>query len=444
MGQSTLENKNSVKSTVILGVGTFLEYFDLMLYTHMAVVLTEVFFNHSDPYTIKMNSAYSFIATFCLKPVGSLIFGKLGDKIGRTPILIFSISIMAITCLIIAFLPSYEEIGFKASLTILICRALQGMSVVGESTAAELYVAEGISPPVRYYRVAIIGFCGIIGMFTSLLVAKTVLYLGLDWRIIFYIGIIISIVGFVARLNLRESKDYTDTKKLLEKRKYDKRLQEDTILKMFDEEQITNILRLAYFCVFCGWPVCFYFSYIHCSDILKIQFFFSKEEVISHNFYLSIINLLSLFIWIQLIKFIHPLKITRLKIKILFVIIILLPFALNNCDSPMFLLLIQSLVLIFGNSTIPSKAIFLMHIPALKRFQISTWYSSLAHVFLYLVTSMGLTYASHTIGSYGISMIFLVITIMFSWGINYFINLEKKSGDFDKKYNLLATSMHWH
>ena len=219
MKESILEDKTNPKVLVILGLGTFLEYFDLMLYTHMSVILTEVFFNNSDPYTLKLNSTYSFLATFALKPVGSLIFGKMGDKIGRQPVLVISMSIMAISCFIIANLPSYSEIGFTASIVILICRVLQGMSVVGESVGAELYVAECISPPERYYKVAFIGFCGVCGMVCSLLLVKTILALGINWRIIFYIGLFISVIGLSTRLHLRESKDYTSCRVVMEKKK---------------------------------------------------------------------------------------------------------------------------------------------------------------------------------------------------------------------------------
>jgi MFS family permease len=95
----------------LLTIGSFLEYFDIMLYVHMAVLLNEVFFPKTDPNTAQLYTAFGFCSTYFFRPFGALFFGYLGDNIGRKPIIIITTFIMAISCLIMANLPTYEQKG---------------------------------------------------------------------------------------------------------------------------------------------------------------------------------------------------------------------------------------------------------------------------------------------------------------------------------------------
>jgi len=76
----TREQKEAVG---LLSIGTFLEYFDLMLFVHMAVVINELFFPKTDPFTASLLSAFAFCSTYFFRPFGALLFGYIGDKIGR-------------------------------------------------------------------------------------------------------------------------------------------------------------------------------------------------------------------------------------------------------------------------------------------------------------------------------------------------------------------------
>lgn len=138
-------NREQKGAIFLLQIGTFLEYFDLMLFVHMAVVLNELFFPKFDPFTNSLVSAFAFCSTFVLKPIGALRFGYIGDKVGRKHTVIITTMLMAISCIIMAIVPTYAQIGITASWVITICRGLQGMSSIG----AELYTAEMIAPPLR-------------------------------------------------------------------------------------------------------------------------------------------------------------------------------------------------------------------------------------------------------------------------------------------------------
>lgn len=115
-------NREQKEAIGLLQVGTFLEYFDLMLYVHMAVLLNELFFPKTDPHTTALLSAFAFCSTYVLRPFGALIFGYIGDNIGRKATVIITTTIMSISCIIMANLPTYAQIGIAASWIVTICR----------------------------------------------------------------------------------------------------------------------------------------------------------------------------------------------------------------------------------------------------------------------------------------------------------------------------------
>lgn len=429
-------NKEQKGSIFLLQIGTFLEYFDLMLFVHMAVVLNELFFPKYDPFTTSLLSAFSFCSTFALKPLGALVFGYIGDKVGRKHTVIITTIIMAISCLIMANVPTYAQIGIAASWVITVCRALQGMSSIGESIGAELYTAELIEKPLRYKAVGYIGFAGVVGMVASLMVAKIVLALDINWRIIFWMGALIALVGSAARVTLRESPDFSDAKRrlnhMLESTDKSPDLLEDNPVYT---ESVSKKTSFAYFLVFCGWPFCFYFSYVFCGSILKNQFNYTSQELIYHNLIVSIFNLIGLFIFIQLTQKFHPLTVLKAKLFVYLPFLCSVPFLLSRIESELIILLIQIIGVTFGNSTIPAKAVFLMHFPIFKRFRYASLITAIAHVTLYIVTSFGLVYATSALGIYGILLISLPTTLCFLCGLLHFEKLEKQVGDYQYYLN---------
>lgn len=131
----TKEQKEAVG---LLSIGTFLEYFDLMLFVHMAVLLNDLFFPKTDPFTASLLAAFAFCSTYLLRPIGALIFGYIGDNIGRKHTVIITTLMMSGSCVVMSVLPTYAEIGITASYTIIICRIIQGMSSMGEIIGAQV------------------------------------------------------------------------------------------------------------------------------------------------------------------------------------------------------------------------------------------------------------------------------------------------------------------
>ena len=141
--------KHHKEAIGLLSIGTFLEYFDLMIYVHMAVLLNELFFPKTDPNTTALISAGTFCTTFVFRPLGALIFGWIGDNVGRKATVVITTATMAISCAIMANLPTYAQIGIAASWAITICRIIQGLTSMGEIIGAEIYLTEFVKPPMQ-------------------------------------------------------------------------------------------------------------------------------------------------------------------------------------------------------------------------------------------------------------------------------------------------------
>jgi hypothetical protein len=336
---------------------------------------------------------------------------------------------MGISCIIMANVGTYAEIGIMASWVMIICRALQGMSSIGESIGAELYILETVRKPYQYVAVGLIGLAGVVGMVVSLIVAKLVLSVGIDWRIIFYVGTVVAGIGLVARRKLREAPEYSDAKRRV-KQAFKRTNQDDKVLEknVIWNEKVPFKTSFYYFLIFCGWPVCFYFSYIYCGSILKNQFHYSSTDIISHNLIVAIGNLIALSTFVMLTKKIHPLKILKVKAIIYLIFLFSVPFILNNTESVLSIFVIQLCGVALGNSTIPAKAIFLQHFPIFKRFTYAGVLTAVSHIAIYIITSFGLVYLVKIFGNYGILMLSIPITIAFLSGTLYFIKLEKEAG----------------
>ena len=277
--------KDEKEAVGLLQIGTFLEYFDLMLYVHMAVLLNDLFFPKTDPHTAALLSALVFCSTWVFRPVGALIFGYIGDNFGRKTTVIITTMLMAISCVIMATLPTYAQIGLTATCMITACRIMQGMSSIGEITGAEIYLTELIKPPQRYPAVAFISAAAMFGGVAALCVASFAITTGFNWRIAFWIGAAIAMIGVVARTKLRETPDFVDMKrrmkKAVEEASHDGLAKAAELLVSLNtkhKEKIDKKTMAAYFALSCAWPVCFYFIIFIVPVFLKMNFLFPQYK----------------------------------------------------------------------------------------------------------------------------------------------------------------------
>lgn len=429
----TREQKEAVG---LLQVGTFLEYFDLMLYMHMAVFLNEIFFPKTDPHTAALLSAFAFCSTFVLRPFGALLFGYLGDNIGRKSTVIITTMMMAISCITIASLPTYAQIGISAAWIITGCRIVQGLSSMGEIIGAEIYLSELTKPPVRYPVVALIAFSSALGTTISLAVASLFTTSGLNWRIAFWIGAAIAVVGSIARTRLRETSDFSEMKKRITnavKHRQKKHIDSGEMYSLLGEKKVDKKTALAYFLSTSAWPACFYFAYIHCGVILKNDFCFTAEQVIHQNFIVSIAGLLSCF-FVSLVSYkIHPIKIAKLRFFMFFPFILLFPLLMKLYPYPNMLFFVQVFSVSAALSTIPAASVIIMYFPVFRRFTYTSAIYALSRALIYIITSFGLVHLTKYFGHSGLLFIMVPISLSFFWGICHFEKLEEKSGVLPKR-----------
>lgn len=407
----------------LLSIGTFLEYFDLMLYVHMAVLLNELFFPKADPHTQAIYSALAFCATFVFRPLGALIFGWIGDNIGRKATVIITTFMMAISCFIIANLPTYHQIGITATYLMIFCRIMQGISSLAEATGAELYITEMTKPPIQYFLVGLINVSASIGTFFALGIATFSTNLGLNWRYAFWFGLIIGIVGVIARTTLRETAEFANAKiQFLKLNKQNIDLLEKHPLW---QEKIDKKTWLSYFMIQCTWPLIVYFVYIYCANILQNSFNYTSAQVIHHNFILSIIHMLWSIILCYLGYKIPPFKILKVIFIIFITIILLVPLILSNISTPFELLLLQLFCIFFGPKQSPAIPIFIKSFPILKRFFCTSFSYALSRAMIYPLTSFGIIYLIKYLNNYGLLVAFIPCCLGYWWGLKHFENLTK-------------------
>ncbi|WP_425363883.1 MFS transporter [Candidatus Tisiphia endosymbiont of Hybos culiciformis] len=424
----TREQRESIG---LLSIGTFLEYFDLMLYVHMAAFLNELFFEPTDPHTASLMMSFAFCTSFVFRPVGAVIFGWLGDTMGRKFTMIITTFMMAVTCLVMANLPTYAQIGVTATWVITICRAVQGISSMGEMTGAQLYLTETIKPPAQYASVGLMWACCDLGGLGALGVASLVTLHGFNWRLAFWLGAAIALVGSVARTTLRETPEFADAKRRI-KKIFEETNTDTASLKDHPilQEKVNKKTIIAFFLLKNASPVCFYFNYVYCANILKANFGYTMTEVIQHNFIVCLVNFLTISTLCYLSLKIYPLLTVKIILFICSIFIIFCPYLLNNINSPYQLFLIQFVMSLLSECLGPASPILYKSFPVFKRFTCVSIIFAISRALMYVVTSFGFIYLYEHFGHWGLWVIMVPIIIGFAYGLFYFDKLAKECGGY--------------
>lgn len=411
--------KNQKQSALLMQIGTFLEYFDLMIYVHMSVVLNELFFPKTDSYTSQVITASTFCTTFVLRPFGALFFGYLGDTRGRKLTVVITTFSMSIACLVMGSLPTYAEIGIQATYIMILCKIVQGMSSMEEAVGAEIYLTESSRPPIQYPLVSSITICSALGGTAALGVAALVTTYSYNWRWAFYTGALIALAGVYARTTLRETPEFIEAKH-----------KRDIILSSPGEiapiDKVQKKTMLYYFLIQCARPVLFYFSYVYSIDILKSTFHCSTDYIVLYLFYLALVDFVGIIIPTYLSYRIDPLKILMVKTYIFGAFILFFPYLLTNANTPLELFYIQSFFVLFRIDSSPAASIFYSYFPVLKRFTYSGVMYAISRALLYIITSYGFVILVKHLGYSGMLIIILPTIIGFYFSVRYFQTLEKE------------------
>jgi len=193
-------------------LGTVFEWYDFYLYGTLAAIIGKQFFSNLDPTSQVIFSLLAFAAGFIVRPFGALVFGRLGDMIGRKYTFLVTILIMGLSTFIVGVLPGYSSIGVAAPVILIGLRLLQGLALGGEYGGAATYVAEHSPHGKRGAYTSWIQTTATMGLFLSLLVILgTQTYLGPEdfaawgWRVPFLVSIFLLAVSVWIRLSMNES-----------------------------------------------------------------------------------------------------------------------------------------------------------------------------------------------------------------------------------------------
>jgi MFS family permease len=199
-------------------LGTVFEWYDFYLYGSLAAVISKQFFSGVNETTGFIFALLAFAAGFAVRPFGALVFGRLGDLVGRKHTFLITIVIMGLSTALVGILPSYAQIGVAAPIILVALRLLQGLALGGEYGGAATYVAEHAPPGKRGRYTSWIQTTATLGLFLSLLVilaCRSLLGAEFDtwgWRIPFLASILLLIVSVYIRLQLAESPVFVEMK----------------------------------------------------------------------------------------------------------------------------------------------------------------------------------------------------------------------------------------
>jgi metabolite-proton symporter len=212
---ASISSENPRRTGVILTssmVGTAIEQYDFLLYgAAAALIFDKLFFPLLDPFTGTIAALGTYAAGFFARPLGGLIFGHFGDRIGRKSILMLTLTLMGVASTAIGLLPTYNQIGVWAPILLVLLRIVQGIALGGEQGGAILIAVENAPEGRRGFYGA---FCpagsglGIVLAFGAMSLAAT--WSGADfatwgWRVPFIVSIVLVAIGLVIRSNLAET-----------------------------------------------------------------------------------------------------------------------------------------------------------------------------------------------------------------------------------------------
>src|ERR1700733_5351590 len=206
---------NSHLGVVAASLGTVFEWYDFFLYGTLAVFFSVLFFPPGNETAAFLASLATFGAGFAVRPFGALVFGALGDRIGRKRCFMVTMVLMGLSTVSVGLLPTYAQVGVWAPVLLVSLRLTQGLAVGGEYGSAATYVAEHAPAGHRGYYTSWLQTTSTVGLLLSLFVILSCrLSLGDDafkswgWRIPFLTSIVLLAVSVYIRLKLEESPVY--------------------------------------------------------------------------------------------------------------------------------------------------------------------------------------------------------------------------------------------
>lgn len=216
--QTAIEKKQIRQIIFASSVGTLIEWYDFYLFGSLAPIIAMQFFPKADPTAALLSTLATFAAGFIVRPFGALVFGRLGDMVGRKYTFLLTLVLMGGSTFAIGLIPGYEKIGFAAPIIVLILRLIQGLALGGEYGGAATYVAEHSPDHKRGFYTSWIQTTATLGLLLSLGVilltrksldaneaASIKAFESWGWRIPFWVSIVLVGMSIYIRMKMHES-----------------------------------------------------------------------------------------------------------------------------------------------------------------------------------------------------------------------------------------------
>lgn len=270
----TLSKGEERKVIFASSLGTVFEWYDFYLYGALATSIAKNFFSGVNPTAAFIFTLLAFAAGFFVRPFGALVFGRLGDLVGRKYTFLVTIVIMGVSTSAVGFLPGYEAIGIAAPVILILLRLAQGLALGGEYGGAATYVAEHAPQGKRGFYTAWIQTTATLGLFLSLIVIlacrmsmDAATFDAWGWRIPFLVSIVLLVISIWIRLQLNESP-------LFQQMKAEGKGSKAPLTESFANRGNLKIVVLALFGLTAGQAVVWY-----CSQFYSLLFLTSTLKV---------------------------------------------------------------------------------------------------------------------------------------------------------------------
>jgi len=217
---NTEQNTNRRRAIVASYLGTTLEYYDFLLYgVAAALAFPHIFFVNLDPMVATLSAFATLAAGYFARPLGAVVFGHYGDRLGRKKILMITLIMMGGASVLIGLLPTYHQIGILAPILLVVLRLVQGFAIGGEWGGATLMSMEHAKPKGRGLAVSIVASGGpsgaVLGTLVMMLFSKlpNEQFLAWGWRVPFLLSALLVVLGIVIRMKLDETPEFEEARK---------------------------------------------------------------------------------------------------------------------------------------------------------------------------------------------------------------------------------------
>lgn len=250
-------------------VGTLIEWYDFYIFGSLAIILSEQFFPQTNPTADFLATLATFAAGFVVRPFGALVFGRLGDIVGRKYTFLVTLVLMGGSTFAIGLVPGYDSIGLLAPILVLILRLLQGLALGGEYGGAATYVAEHAPAANRGFYTSFIQTTATLGLFVSIGVILAVReYIGVaefnewGWRVPFLLSSVLVGVSIIIRLKMKESP-------LFSKLKAEGKVSKNPLKESFAKKENLRMVLIALFGATAGQGVVWYTGQFYAMTFLE-------------------------------------------------------------------------------------------------------------------------------------------------------------------------------